>query len=361
MRIVAPLLCFAIVLSSNVFAAGSNSADHSGHQMDDHNIERDELGRRLYGQDHQLTPEMIQELRAKIPQYQSVTDAHIAMHMKMMGSNYTWYLSDAGLNGSQGVLLLSHSARASDPRIKASVEKFAEVYPMAMAPGMAMMMSNHIQLALDDLEAAGAETIVVVPLVSTRYNTLLRQWHYIFGKQDNAEYVAVPRVTSDARILFADPPGDSPWIAEILVDHALELSRDPANELVIIAAHGPQFEADNQKVQAELQNLGDMVKDEVNFSQVLGFSLQDDAPAEVRAANVARLRDTVAAANAAGKRVLVVTNLMGSRSIQGSLRTDLKGLDYEFNPKGISEHPTFANDWLANTIVDTLAAASQPL
>ncbi len=358
MRIVAPLLCFAIVLSSNVFAAGNDSADHSGHQMNGHNTERDELGRRLYGQKHQMTADHIKELRARIPQYETFSDAQIAMSMTMMGSNYAWYLSDDSMKGSQAVLLLSHSARSSDPRIKAAVEKYAEVFPLAMAPGMAMMMSDHIQLALDDLEAAGAETIVVVPLVATRYNTLLRQWHYIFGKQENAEYVTVPRVKSNAKILFVDPPGDSPWIAEILVDHAMELSKDPSNEVVIIAAHGPQFEEDNQKVLAELQNLAGMMKDEVNFSEVIGFSLQDDAPIEVRAANVARLRETVSAANKAGKRVLVVTNLMGSRSIQGSLRTDLEGLDYEFNPKGVSENQTFINEWLGNTIVDAMAAAN---
>ena len=340
------------------FAAETGSVDHSSHRMSGHGTERDEFGRRLYGQEHKLSPEVIDRLRSKIPQYENVTDAQIAMQMKMMGGNYTWYLSEDDMTGAQGVLLLSHSARSSDPRIKASVEKYADVFPMAMAPGMAMTMSGHIQLGLNDLEAAGAETIVVVPLVATRNSTLLRQWHYIFGMQDEAEYAAVPRVESNADILFVDPPGDSPWIAEILVDHALEISQDPASELVIIAAHGPQFEEDNQKVLAELSNLGDMMQDEVAFAEVAAFSLQDDAPTAIRAANVERLRSMVSEANKAGRRVLVITNLMGSRSIQAALRTDLRGLDYEFNPKGISEHPIFANDWLSNTIVDALNAAN---
>ena len=353
------LLALLAIMGSAATAADNAQMDHSGHDMSGASVERDELGRRLYDTTHKVTPEMANELRTKIPLYQEFTDAQISMSMKMMGSNYTWYLSSDELRGTQGVLLLSHSSRSSDPRLKASVEGFADVFPMAMAPGMAMMMSNHIQLAVDDLKAAGAESIVVLPLVSTRHNTLLRQWRYIFGHEQDPAYATVPRVKTDVNILFAEPPGDSPWIAEILVDHALEISQNPKSELVVVAAHGPQFEADNLEVLAELNALADMISDETDFAGVIGLSMQDDAPKAVRDANVAKLRKVVSEAIDAGQRVLVVTNLMGTRSIQGKLRRDLKGLEYEFNAKGVSAHPTFTNDWMSNTIMDTLADAGQ--
>lgn len=330
--------------------------DHSGHsgqEMAGHSTERDEKGRRLYGMKHQVTPEIANELRRKIPLFEDYSDAEISLSMEMMGSNYSWYLSDDSLRGEQGVLLLLHGFKNADSNFKQQVESMSGIFPMAMAPGMSMMMSDHIQLALNDIEAAGARTVVVVPIVSTEYNTMLRQWEYIFGLQDEAPYASVPRVKTGAEILFAQPPGDDPLVAEILLDHAYEISTDPAGEFVIIAAHGPTFEADNQKALAELETLARYMREDGDFADVRGITLQDDAPPEIRDRNVAKLRDMVKQAQARGLDVLVVTNLIGTRTIQSKLRKDLEGLDYRFNAKGIVAHSSFMK-WMGETIREEL-------
>ena len=350
MRICSFALC-AFLAISNYAAAATDTDDHSVHgDHAAHSTEADELGRRLYGMKHQMSPEVMDELRAKIPLYADYSDAQIAMSMQMMGPNYEWYLSDSSLRGGQGVLLLLHGFRDGDPLFKQEVEGYSSIFPMAMAPGMAMMMSDHIQLAIDDLQAAGAETIAVIPIISTSHNTMYRQWAYIFGLAEEPAYATVQRVETDATILYADPPGDNPIVAEILIDHALELSENPATEAVIIAAHGPSFAADNEKTLAELEVLADIVKEDSDFAEVSAITLQDDAVPEVRDANVARLRAMVAAANAKGLDVIVVTNLIGTRSIQSKLRKDLQGLEYRFNKRGIAEHPNFVAEWLGETI-----------
>ena len=80
--------------------------------------------------------------------------------------------------------------------------------------------------------------IVVVPILSTRYNELMRQWEYIFGRRAEPEFITVKPVTHKAQIIMATPPEDHPLVGEILVDHALEISTNPAKESVIIVAHG---------------------------------------------------------------------------------------------------------------------------
>jgi len=352
-----PTLLMTLLLPVAAGAGGHTAAktDHSGHNMSEHDMaghsaEQDELGRRLYGMTHQVTPEVADELRAKIPLYAGYSDAEIGLSMKMMGSNYAWYLSEDSVRGDQGVLLLLHGFRDGDPLFKQEVEMFSSIFPTAMAPGMSMMMSDHIQLALDDLTAAGAEQIAVVPIVSTSHNTMMRQWEYVFDRRDEAPYASIARVDTDAEILFAAPPGDDPLIAEILLDHALELSNDPSQEWVIIAAHGPSFDDDNEIVLGELENLAKVMREDGDFVNVQGMTLQDDATPEVRDANVAKLRKLVSDANAAGHEVLIVTNLIGTRSIQSKLRKDLKGLDYKFNKKGIAEHPNFVEEWMAEAI-----------
>ena len=328
--------------------------DHSGGDMMAMGEQRDDKGRRLYGMKHNVTPEMANELRANVPLFASYSDQEIDLSMEMMGSNYEWYLSNTAVSGDQGLLLLMHGFKErGDAAFKEEMQPMASIFPTAMAAGMSMMMSDHIRWGVKDLEAAGVKTIVVVPMVSTRYNTMMRQWEYIFGQEDEPSYATVPRVETTAQVLIADPPGDDPLIAEILLDHAMDISEDPANEIVIIAAHGPSFEDDNQKVLAELANLSQIVREDGDFADVQAITLQDDAPKEIRDRNVAKLRGMVESAQAEGKNVLVVTNLIGTRTIQAKLRSDLKGLDFKFNKNGIVSHSNFMK-WMGEAVREQL-------
>ncbi len=328
--------------------------DHSGGDMMAMGEQRDDKGRRLYGMKHNVTPAMANELRANIPLFADYSDAEIDLSMEMMGSNYEWYLSNAAVSGEQGLLLLMHGFRErGDAAFKEEMQPMATIFPTAMAAGMSMMMSDHIRWGVKDLEAAGVKTIVVVPIVSTKYNTMMRQWQYIFGQYDEASYATVPQVQTSAQILIANPPGDNPLVAEILLDHAMDISEDPANEVVIIAAHGPSFEEDNQKVLAELATLAKIVREDGDFANVEAITLQDDAPKSIRDRNVAKLRAMVEGAQADGKQVLVVTNLIGTRTIQAKLREDLKGLDFKFNKNGIAGHSNFMK-WMGEAVREQL-------
>jgi hypothetical protein len=57
----------------------------------------------------------------------------------------------------------------------------------------------------------------------------------------------------------------------------------------------------------------------------------------------------VVSSQAAGKEVIVVTNLIGAYTIQSKLRKDLKGLDYKFNAKGLVQHDSFV-EWIGETV-----------
>jgi len=345
------------LLANNAWTAEGeeehSAEDHAEHMQDaghQHSAERDAEGRRLHDMKHEITDEVADELRAKVPSYENYSNADIGMSMAMMGPNYEWYISDVELSGDRGLLILAHGFRdRGDRDFKEQVEPMSDVFPTAFAFGMAMMMSDHIQLALDDLEAAGAEQIIVIPAVSTPHNSLMRQWEYIFGLRDEAEYATIPRVQTEAEILIVAPPGDDPLVAEILLDFAYEISTDPKNEIVIIVAHGPSFADDNVKELEMLANLAEVIMEDGDFANVVGMTLQDDAPRDIRAANVRRIRAVVEDAKAEGKEVLVVTNLMGTRTIQAQLRRDLDGLDFSFNANGITQHDNFIK-WMGVTV-----------
>lgn len=344
-------------------APAAEQMDHSQHVQPDahsqHDSGRDALGRRLYGMKHQMDPALMKELREKVPLYRGYTDAQINLSMEQMGAEYSWYISPPQLRGEQGLLILLHGFRErGDKMFRDEIQPLGEVFPTALGIGMSMMMSDHIRLAIEDLEAAGAKEIVVVPVVSSSNNEMYRQWLYILGQRDKAEYSTVPQVKTNAKLRFVSPPGDDPLIAEIMLDYAMEISTDPRNEVVIIAAHGPTAAEDNEKDLKILESLARIVKEDGDFADVKAITLQDDAPPEVRAANVQKLRGMVESAQKDGKRVLIVTNLIGARTIQAKLRDDLKGLDYTFNAKGIVQHDNFVK-WLGESVRTALEKKPQ--
>jgi len=346
------ILAWGVVAASDDGHAGHHG--HHGHAA--HDTARDAEGRRLFGQPHQMPPEMYDELREKVALYRDYSNAEIDLSMEMMGPEYQWYISPEELRGEDGVIIIMHGFREhGDRAFRQRMQPIADRLPTALAIGMSMMMSEHVQLAIDDLQAAGARRIVVLPVVSSADNAMYRQWRYIFGLHDVAEYGTVPVVRTDpGEVIFVEPPEDHPLVAEILLDHAREISEDPGNEVVIIASHGPTSAADNELALAMLGRLAAAVHEQGGFADVIGLTLQDDAPPAVRARNVEKLRAAVQAADAAGHDVLVITNLIGTRTIQGKLRSDLAGLEYRFNPAGIVQHDNFIR-WMDETLTTVLA------
>lgn len=304
---------------------------------------------------HHMTPDMYDALREKIPLYHDYTNEQIDLSMLMMGPDYDTFVSSEDVTGEVGLLILAHGfGEVGDRVFAAQLNSIAEVFPTTIGFGMSMTKSSHIQAAVNDLTAAGAKRIVVVPALSSPWNTQMRQWEYMFGIHDNAGYLETDRITTDAAIVYTDTLEDNPLVAEMLLDHANELAVEPSTTEVIVVSHGPTSHADNQQTLAMLGRLAQYVKEDGQFAEVQYISLQNDAPQDVRAGNVLKLRRWVQAANNADREVVVVTNLLATRSIQSQIREDLSGLDYKFNAKGLTQHPNFQK-WIQESFRKALA------
>ncbi len=323
----------AAIISSVLPAMAQDHSDHDGHQMDQ---------------------SMYDALRAKVPLYEEYTNEEIDFSMVMMGPNYEAYVSESEVNADVGVLVLAHGfGEVGDRVFKESLGSMAGVFPTSIGFGMSMMQSDHIQAGINHLTDAGAKEIVVVPALSSPFNTQMRQWEYMFSIHDNAGYLETPRIQTEAEVIYSDTLSDDPLVAEMILDHATELSTDPANEMVVIVSHGPTAKDDNDATLAMLGRLAEVVRQDGNFSEVKSISLQNDAPRPIRAANVETFRSWVKDANDQGTQVLVVTNLLATRTIQNQIRDDLAGLEFEFNPKGMSQHSNFVK-WIQETVRKSL-------
>lgn len=344
-------------------ASATAQEDHSAHRAhgyQGHDMPMpppDELGRRRMDMDMRdmLSEEVVAGLKEKIALYRLLTDNELRINVAQMGENYTWYASDTDLKGEVGVLVLSHGvSEAGDRMMTDSMRTVAGQYPTAIGYGMAMMTSSHLQAAIDDLEAAGARTIVLVQTTSTVHNSMTRQWEYILGRRDESSYLTVKPIESRARLVFAPHMDDHPLIAEILSDHALEISTDPAREALFLVAHGPEDDFDNELDLPVIESLAEQVRAATGISEVRAINLQDDAIPPVREGNVRQLKRWMQQAQRKGKKLIVVSPASSADGLQHHIKQDLMGLDYTFNEKGLSQHPKFT-EWVVNTVSQQVA------
>ena len=303
---------------------------------------------------HEVDDEMLARLREKIALYRALTDVEVRMNMALMGPNYEWYVSDQSLTGNVGVLILSHGVgENSDRMFTNALAPVAKRWPTAVSFGMAMMMSSQLQSSIDDLVDHGATTIILVPTGVTEHNTLTRQWRYIFQMQDEYSYLDVPLVNTGAQLIMASHLESHPLITEILLDHTAEVSTNPENEVVLIVAHGPEDLEDNELDLAITQVHVDRFKAKTDYHDVKIINIQDDAYPPIRASNVKKLRRWITSAQRTGKEVIVLVCSTASYGFQTHVRQDLRGLDYMFAAKGLSEHPNYLK-WIQATIEEQL-------
>lgn len=332
------LLFCGVVSAAGEGAAATDHSQHQGHEG------------------HQMTHEQIEILKSKIELYRPYTDEQINAAMSRMYEAQE-YLSPPAVRNEIGILGLGHGYKAEgDALFKRGYAGVAGVYPTAVGLGMTMMDSAHIQTAVDQLEAAGAKTIVVLPTEVGDNTSLIRQWNYAFGLSDKSSYLDVPRIRSEARIVVARTPTTSPLVTQILADYVRGASRNPAGEVVVMIAHGPEDPADNEKELANLATHAAGIKAATGVADVRYGTLQDDAPPEIRQKNVDRMREWIAGATASGRKVIVVPVVIVSRSgVSGRIAKDLAGLEYVSTEKGIAEHALF-DQWIRETV----AAATKP-
>lgn len=353
------VLAGCALLLSGLLTSGSPTLAQEGHEHH-HGAAvppMDADGRRLdpAAAGHEMSDEQLAALRKKIALYRALTDTEARLNMAIMSPDYEWYVSNPQLEGDTGVLVLGHGVgQNSDRLFVKALEPMSERWPTAVSFGMAMMMSDHIQSAVDDLQERGVKQIVLVPTGMTSHNSLTRQWEYAFGMRDESSYLDIPRINTKARVMMAEHLNDHPLISDILIDYTKAVSKNPANEVVIIVAHGPEDVEDNVPDLALLQVHAERLKAAGKYSDVKAINLQDDAYPPIRKGNVKQLRRWVTSAQRSGKTVIVTVAATNSFGVQQHIREDLRGLDYVFAEKGLAEHPNYLQ-WIQASVEERLA------
>ena len=245
-------------------------------------------------------------------------------------------------------------------------------YPTEVAFGMAT--KANIQGATDRLSARSVSRIVAVPLFISSYSSVITSTEWLLGlraemppdykmfakmSHGHGEHAGHhgPAKTEDplTPLELKIPVTMTPAInrhaiaADILADRARAISKDPAKEVVILVAHGPNPEDDNLKWLADLGALTELLKPRTSYARIEYLTVRDDASEEVRAKAKAELRGFVEKAVSEGKRALVVPVLLSYGGIELGIKKRLEGLEYTMATQGLLPDPRLA-DWVIESV-----------
>ena len=237
------------------------------------------------------------------------------------------------------------------------------------------------------MEAQGVTTIVVVPLFISSYSPIIRQNEYLLGLRDtladppmlmmhhgnesmkmnegrshrpahhssmkkerqshsikkSRNTVELKPLNFSSRIILTKPLDDHPLVAEILHERILELSTNPANETILIVAHGPNDEEDNKNWIEKINSLADQIrnlqsKKGRSFKQIFGLTVRDDANPAIYEQAKEHLRTLVYQADKDGE-VIVIPLLLSQGGVEERYIKRLEGLNYKWSGKTLLPHP----------------------
>jgi sirohydrochlorin ferrochelatase len=166
-----------------------------------------------------------------------------------------------------------------------------------------------------------------------------------------------PPVQSSVPIRMTSALDHHAVVAEILSDRAAAIAKNPARNVLILVAHGPNDDAENSQWLADMRSLAKQVAARQHYARIECATLRDDAPAAVRDAATAELREKVQDADNEGYHAIVVPLLLSYGGIENGLRERLDGVEHILSSKPLLPDPRIAQ-WVLSSASSSESAAS---
>lgn len=271
-----------------------------------------------------------------------------------------------------GVMIMAHGGSPKwNNLVMEAAQPLTKQYAVSHAWGMADPIT--LQKSIDELEAQGVTKIIAVPLFISSHSMVIRQTEFLLGLRDKLADPPMPSMDHSgghsgghqmgsgnamamhhahdtkevelkplkikAKLVVTPALDDNAVVAEILRDRIAELSTNPPNETVILVAHGPNGEEDNQKWLAGLESLSVKIEKIQStrgkgFKQIFATTVRDDANKEIFDQAKEQLRAIVRQAGKFGN-VIVVPVFLSSGGREHAVAERLDGLNYKWNGKAL--------------------------
>ncbi len=251
-------------------------------------------------------------------------------------------------NSKNGVLLLAHGVKIKqgnrtiniwNKNVESLGKELNKVFPTEVAFGMAD--PETIQVAVVKLEQRGIKNIFTIPVFVSSYSPIIGNSRYILGLQNHLAKTTslkhLERIKSDSKFFFSSAMDSHPIISQTLLERAQDVNVDPTTANVILVAHGPNTQKENDLWLQDMAVHAKYIKEKGNFKSVTFSTLKHDSRIEVKRKIKQQLRQQVKLASKNGEAIIVPL-LISAGGIERSIREDLDGLSYKFG-EPLMPHP----------------------
>lgn len=259
-------------------------------------------------------------------------------------------------NDKFGIMIMAHGGGDDwNQEVIESIAPIREQYPVDIAFGMAD--AGSIERSIRTLESQGVTHIGVVRLFVSG-ESWYKRTEQILGLREGAPEKS-PRDYHSDHISHAMPMGfwrvpssasfamskeglaEADEMGRVLLSRAQRLSTNPANEDIVVLAHGPGHDAENKRWISYIDARAEAIRSAHPFHDVKVFTLREDWP-EKREGAEKKIRDYVQESSAAGRTTLVLPfRVQGF----GPYAEVLSGLPYKADELGLLPH-TEVTAWI---------------
>ncbi|MHC4276429.1 MAG: sirohydrochlorin chelatase [Planctomycetota bacterium] len=234
-----------------------------------------------------------------------------------------------------GILILSRGVDPADipggvweKHIADAVEPILNEYDAELVQSMD---PKEIQEAINKLQSRYNDKILIIPLYISTHSPLVRKLEYFLGiapvpkeRQDEIKPLEIK-----ADIHMAHATEHDPLAAEIVYERTMEISRNPANETIILVAHGPTTKESETLWLKSMYALASYVRERGDFKDATVGTIMFGASPEVMKQANDNLRKLVEE-KGRDSDVLVVPCLMAPGGIEGMIADVLTGQKFRY-------------------------------
>ena len=257
--------------------------------------------------------------------------------------------------GEDALLVVAHGARVEgwNERVIHMMDRVDWAGPKGVAFLTARTPDQELASVAGRLDKANVKRIVIVPLLVSSFSDHYEEIRY-YGRdrQEAPGHVDHQPLKTRAQLLVTPAMDSDRLLGGILADQVRSASKSPRNESVILVAHGPNEEPDNEKWLACLKVQAAYLQSAHGFRRVEAATIRDDAPKPVKDAAVASLRERVQRYGE-DTRVIIQPVLISTGHVEAEIVTLLKGLDYSMSASGVASH-ALTPEWIRLQAVTAL-------
>jgi sirohydrochlorin cobaltochelatase len=240
-----------------------------------------------------------------------------------------------------GVLLIAHGSK--NKKWVEFIDQTVAAIPIHLpivVGFLEMVEGRSIEEGVRKLEQINVKRIIVIPLFISSGSTHLEEIQYALGvKKHSRIETDLKQIHPQTEVVWSAAMDAHPYMIEILTHRIHALSTNPANESLLLVAHGSEAEGFQHIWEHTLQHVTQTLQDQFQFDKAWYATLLPD-----------NLTDRAELLSQSNKLVVIPVFLSEGYFTTKVIPTKLAGLSYAYSGATYLPHP-LVSKWIEEQII----------